>query len=191
VETLAVGDLVQTLRSGPSGIRWIGRRHVDCTRHPEPRDVWPVRVQAGAFGTSSSGRELPRRDLFLSPNHAVFVDDVLIPARLLINGTTIAQVPVDSITYYHVELADHDLLMTEGVPTESYLDTGDRANLEGAAGGHVRLHPDFANHSHDAAVAWETKGCAPLLLHGLRLDAIRRRLNGLAVEQAGVISMAS
>jgi len=43
------------------------------------RVSFPVRVVAGAFG---EGR--PRRDLLLSPDHAVFVDHVLIPAKHLI-----------------------------------------------------------------------------------------------------------
>jgi Hint domain len=57
-----------------------------------PETVWPVRVRAAAFG-----KGMPRRDLWLSPDHAVFVDDVLIPVRHLINGITIAQVPVDDV----------------------------------------------------------------------------------------------
>jgi T5SS/PEP-CTERM-associated repeat protein len=61
---------------------WIGHRTVDCSRHPEPRKVWPVRISAGAFGP---GR--PCRDLFLSPDHAVYVADVLIPVKHLINAT--------------------------------------------------------------------------------------------------------
>ena len=78
---------------GAAPIIWIGRREVDCTRHPKPRKVWPVRVAAGAFGP---GR--PHTDLFLSPDHAVYVNEVLIPIRHLINGSTIAQVPVDRVT---------------------------------------------------------------------------------------------
>ena len=74
--------------TSPSGqitrITWIGHRRVDCARHPDPRRAWPVRVSVGAFGDG-----LPRRDLWLSPDHAVFVDRVLIPIKHLINGCTI------------------------------------------------------------------------------------------------------
>jgi hypothetical protein len=55
---------------------WIGHRQVDCRRHPEPRKVWPIRIQAGCFGHG-----LPSRELFLSPDHAVLVGDVLIPVN--------------------------------------------------------------------------------------------------------------
>jgi len=87
VEELQVGDEVATkLRGSSAPIVWIGHRTVKCTRHPNPRRVRPVRIAAGAFGP---GR--PSRDLFLSPDHAIHVDDVLIPAKHLINGTSIVQ----------------------------------------------------------------------------------------------------
>ena len=56
----------------------------------------------------------------------MFVDGALIPMRYLINGSTIVQEPVDEVTYYHVELAAHDVILAEGLPCESYLNTGNR-----------------------------------------------------------------
>ena len=87
VEDLKRGEPVLAHGGGgrliPQPVVWIGRRSVDCRRHSKPELVWPVRVRAGAFGAGQPGR-----DLWLSPDHAVFVDDVLIPVRLLINGAT-------------------------------------------------------------------------------------------------------
>ena len=60
-----------------------------------PETVWPVRVRAGAFGENT-----PARDLWLSPDHAVFVNDVLVPVKLLINGTSIAQVKRKRVRYF-------------------------------------------------------------------------------------------
>ncbi len=169
VETLRVGDRVQTLLSGKAApVVWIGHRHIDCTRHPEPRKVWPVRISAGAFGP---GR--PCRDLWLSPDHAVYVIDMLIPAKQLINGATIVQVPVDSVTYYHVELPQHEVLLAEGLPAESYLETGDRANFANG-GTAVRQAADFS------ARTWEAHGCAPLIIAGPRLIAVRQWLGAMA-----------
>jgi hypothetical protein len=164
VERLAVGDLVRARFSGLVPVQWIGRRRVDCRRHPNPRMVWPVRVRANAFGHDS-----PHRDLWLSPDHAVFVDEVLIPVKHLINGTTIQQVPTDAVTYYHVELPDHDVLVAEGLPTESYLDTGDRANFANA-GKVVALHPRLA------ACVREGLGCAKLCVTGREVTAARAHL---------------
>jgi T5SS/PEP-CTERM-associated repeat protein len=165
VESLVAGDTVRTVLGGkPQPIVWIGHRSIDCSRHPQPRQVWPVRVAAGAFG-----RGLPARALYLSPDHAVYADGVLIPVKYLVNGETIAQVPCDSVTYYHLELPRHDVVLAEGLPAESYLDTGDRGNF--ANGGRpIALYPDFSSR------VWEAEGCAELIVTGPKLDAVRARL---------------
>ena len=41
------------------------------------------------------------------------------PVKHLINGVTVAQVPVDEVTYYHVELPRHSVLLAQGLPAES------------------------------------------------------------------------
>jgi Hint domain len=186
VETLRVGDFV---RVGPhsspcpllspvgreerekklGAIVWIGQRTIECRRHPSPQQVWPVRIRAGAFGD-----DVPRRDLFLSPDHAVLIDRVLIPVRYLINGTSIAQVAMDRVTYFHVELARHDVLLAEGLPAESYLDRGDRAVFANADV--VRLFGGFE--PTDACTTWEAAGCAPLVVTGPVVAATRRTLSG-------------
>ena len=112
---------------------------------------------------------MPATDLMLSPDHAVYVDRVLIPIRLLINGRTVRQVLQDRVSYHHVELAQHDVLLANGMPAESYLDTGDRARFSNG-GGVIALHPDFS------ARAWEMNGCAPLVQTGPVLTAVRKRL---------------
>jgi hypothetical protein len=127
-----------------------------------------VRIRAGAFGLAR-----PARDLYLSPDHAVFVANVMIPVKHLTNGTSIAQVAVDAVTYFHVELPEHSVLLAEGLTTESYLDTGDRANFANG-GRRVTLFPDFATRS------WEAAGCAPLVVAGSILDAVRDRVNRIA-----------
>jgi len=170
VERLAAGGAVLTPGGEIRRIIWIGYRHVDCARHPDPRKVWPVRVAAGAIGPGQ-----PHTDLYLSPDHAIYIDDVLIPVKRLINGSTVAQVPVDQVAYYHVELPRHDVLLAQGLPAESYLDTGGRCNF--ANGGvPVRLHADFS------VQMWEACGYAPLIVAGEALDNARQRINARAVE---------
>jgi collagen type I alpha len=71
VERLRVGDLVRTLSGQDWPVCWIGHRHVETRRHPKPNQVWPVRISADAFAPA-----MPLRDLWLSPDHAVFVDGV-------------------------------------------------------------------------------------------------------------------
>ena len=161
VETLAAGDLATTAAHGDRPITWIGHRRIDCRRHPKPEDVWPVHVLPGAMADG-----LPCRDLWLSPDHAVFMDGVLIPIRYLINGRTVVQEPRDWVTYYHVELATHDILRAEGLACESFLDTGNKADFDNS-GTVVRLQPAFAMH------VWGTEACAPLVLGGVDLQAAR------------------
>ena len=91
----------------------------------------------------------------------------------MINRTTIAQTPVHDVTYYHVELPCHAVLLAEGLPAESYLDVGDRSNFAGPSGT-VRLHPDLASRVREAV------GCAPLVVTGPELDAVRRSANARA-----------
>jgi collagen type I alpha len=165
VDALRVGDLVETVLEGtPAPIIWIGRRQVDCAHHPKPGQVWPIRVAAGAFGP---GR--PHAKLFLSPDHAVYVEDVLIPIKFLINGSTITQVPVDSVTYYHIELPQHDVMLAQGLPAESFLDMRDGSNYANRSGP-VRLYPNFS------AGMWEAFGCARLIVTGPELTAARELL---------------
>jgi len=172
VEALRAGQLVRTAAGEAKPVSWIGHRRVDCRRHPRPEEVWPVRVQAHAFGP---GR--PHRDLWLSPDHAVLVrgdgkgaaPDVLIPIRYLVNGASVRQRRRDQVTYYHVELAAHEVLLAEGLPAESYLDTGNRAAFANG-GTTVMATPDFARR------VWASAACAPLVMDGPRLIRVRQAL---------------
>jgi hypothetical protein len=170
VEHLRIGDLVPTQFAGTAPIKWIGHRHVDCRRHPKPQKVWPVRVRAGAFG-----HDMPRRDVLLSPDHAAFINDVLIPIRHLVNGATIRQEQVDEIVYWHVELEQHDVILAEGLPCESFLDIGNRGTFING-GRATQLHPDFSVDGSGTARVWEAYGCAPLAVTGEPLQAARSRL---------------
>ncbi len=180
IENLRAGDRVLTI-DGPQPIVWIGHRAIDCQRHPAPHLVWPVRICAHAFGPG-----LPRRDLWLSPDHALFIDGALIPVKHLIDGDAIAQVPVTNVEYWHVELPRHAVLLAEGLPAESYLSIGDRGNFANG-GSALTLHPDFASR------AWEARGCAPLVVGGPLLQAARaliaRRNGGVGKIAAAPLPM--
>ncbi len=128
VERLTPDDVVVTRSGRLRPVRWIGHRRIWLAFHPKPQDVYPVRVQAHAFGPG-----LPHRDLSVSPDHALFLDGVLIPARNLCNGATIRQEPMDAVEYFHVELERHDVLLAEGMHCESYLDTGNRTAFANGA----------------------------------------------------------
>ncbi len=125
VEQLRIGATVVLANGRIAPVVWMGHSSIDCATHPRPHEVWPVRVSANAFGPG-----VPARDLYLSPDHAVFIDGALIPVRYLSNGASVAQRPCGSITYWHVELPAHAVLVAEHLLAESYLDTGNRASFD-------------------------------------------------------------
>jgi hypothetical protein len=173
VEKLREGDRLEVMFGETTEpVIWIGHRRVDCQRHPRPEQVWPIRVSANAFGP---GR--PCRDLWLSPDHAIFFAGILTPVKYLINGTSIAQVPGNAVTYYHVELPRHNLVLAEGLPTESYLNIGNRSDFW-QQGQLMTLFPDFMSR------IWEAEGCAPLVITGPAFEAARRWVNALAATKA-------
>lgn len=191
VERLRVGDLaVLPCKGTTAPVRWIGTRRVDCRVHPRPHDVWPIRISAGAFGPL-----MPGRDLEVSPDHAIFFADetiagggMLVPARYLVNGATVVQHEVAVISYFHVELDRHEVLLSEGLTTESYLDTGNRASFSNG-GSLTMARPSFARgvfaregtvREATARDVWASRACAPLVLFGPRLAAARARLRALA-----------
>jgi len=168
VEDLEVGDRLPTMIGEKlAPIVWIGRRTIDCSRHPRPQLVWPVRVSAGAFGHGK-----PSRDLWLSPDHAIYAQGALIPVKHLINGSSITQVPRDSVTYYHVKLAQHDVVLANGLEAESYLPGGTDSTIFANNDGPITLHPDLSSR------VWEAEGCAPLVVTGPILEAARRQAQG-------------
>ncbi len=165
VDELRIGDRVRTAAGGVRPIRWIGVRTMDLVHCDKPEAVLPVRIRRDAFGDGK-----PRRDLYLSRDHAILSEGVLIPVKYLINGSSIRGVPKSvTVTYYHIELDRHDVVLAEGLPAESYLDTGGRA-MFGNRDRRMMPHPDFGER------VWESAGCAPLVITGSRVDTTRRLL---------------
>jgi hypothetical protein len=117
VETLKIGDRVRTVQGDLAPIKWIGIETI-TTADLHPRKAYPVQIKAGALGN-----QLPHRDLFVSPGHALFLDGILVDAGALVNDRSIVQTPptAETFVYYHVELAQHSLIVAEGSATESYI----------------------------------------------------------------------
>jgi hypothetical protein len=176
VEALLVGDQVVVLEAGERvlrPVRWIGERQIDLRRHPRRDVAAPVRILRSAFAEAS-----PCRDLLVSPDHCLFVDGWLIPARLLINGMTITQdLAATAIRYFHIELDSHGVLLAEGLAAESYLDTGNRAFFDNA-GLPVTLHPCFAIEARPRS--WHQDACAKLAVGVDVVEPIWRALSDRA-----------
>jgi|GEM_PF-2165678 len=174
VEELKPGDdMVAVLAGQLLPVIWVGRRVVNCTQEERPAEMWPFRVRAHAFGP---GR--PHRDLYLSPDHAVHVDGMLVPIRYLENGATILRERRDRVAYFHVELARHDIVLSEGLGSESYLDTGNRDDF-------VRLRRapgETATQAEEAArQIWAERACLKLVSEGAALRTVRTKLAARAI----------
>ncbi len=125
VQNLKIGDFVQTYDGRLVPICWIGCQSIASRFSDELR--LPIRVKAGALRDN-----VPCRDLLVSPDHALFIDDVLAHAGALVNGTSIVRetnVPLN-FAYYHVEVEDHSLILAENTPAETFVDNIDRANFD-------------------------------------------------------------
>ncbi len=170
VERLRVGDVAITVRDdGPETAKvvWIARHEVPIVDHPDPDQMRPVRIMAGAF---ESG--MPQRDLRLSPRQALYFGGVLIEARDLVNGTTVIQEPTAGpVTYNAIELDQHDVMLADGLPVASFLDSGNHNIFEDRRT--VLLHPAFT-----AAAAAEP--CAKMAPDGEKLEAVKARLRARA-----------
>lgn len=164
VERLAVGDRVVTAAGLHRPIRWIGRRTYPGSSAPPTER--PVRIRAGALDDG-----VPARDLLVSPDHAVWLDGLFVAAGHLVNGTSITRGErVIDLTYWHIELDSHDLLLAEGASAESFLPApGLRRLFDGR-------DPD------DSAIG--PQAYAPRTALGPQLAALRRRL----IRRAGATS---
>ena len=129
VEALAVGDTVETLSGALRPIRWIGfGRDLVTAKNPLAR---PIIVRRGALADN-----VPKRDLYLTHGHALYIDGVLVPVELLVNHRSILWDDAARVVeYYHIELDGHDVVIAEGAPAESYHDAGNRALFQNARPG--------------------------------------------------------
>ena len=177
VERLAIGDRVVTASGEQRPIRWLGHRTIDCRHHPQPGEAYPVRILAHTFGS-----ERPASDLWVSPGHAICVDllgEMLIPASALVNGSTIQQVPVDEVTYWHVELDGHDILLAENLACESYLEMGNRGFFAESDVTILGASPDVRS---DASARTHGDFCRPFHAKGPFVDAARSQLRARALQ---------
>jgi hypothetical protein len=94
------------------------------------------------------------------------MDGVLVPVMHLVNGATILRDrKTGTVTYYHLELDRHEVVMADGLLLETYLDTGNRGQFEQETGDRGKA----------------TQSCAPLVTGGPKLAQLRRQLHDIAL----------
>ena len=181
VQDLSVGDTVITFGGEDRPIIWIGKRTIDLRHHPDPKAVQPVRIAANALAEN-----VPDRDLLVSPDHAIYIDGFLIPAKDLLNDFNITQQSPDRITYYHIELDEHAVIFASNAAVETYLDTGNRSSF--ADGGTAIIPAQQVGNA-----ARQQRSCAILLESGDVLRDIRARILRSAAHDAaaGILQIQS
>jgi Hint domain len=163
IENLKIGDWVVTSSGGMMPIRWIGWRSYSKSFAAGNNDVLPVLIRRAALGNG-----LPRRDLWVSPEHAMFIDGMLIPARDLINGKSIVRdESAGEVTYFHVEFDSHAVIYAEGAPSESFVDDESREMFDNAAE-YATLYPN--------AVRKPARFFVPRVEEGWELEQVRKQL---------------
>jgi Hint domain len=168
IEDLTIGDLLPTMFGGLRPVQWIGRypRKKSDPSKPWVKDASPVRIARSALAPN-----VPRADLYVTSSHSLLIDGVLVPAEMLINGTTITRYEaseIDELEYFHIKLESHDVVYAEGVPAETLL------NVEESA---VNFAEYFRRYGTPAT---EEARCAPVVRIGGREELKSRFRSALS-----------
>src|SRR3984957_15340385 len=127
IEDLTIGDLLPTVFGGLRPVQWIGRYPIKKSDPSKPwvKNALPIRIARSALGP-----ELPHADLYVTGGHSLLIDGVLVPAEMLLNGTTITRYEAseyDELEYFHIKLESHDVIYAEGTPAETLLEVNECA----------------------------------------------------------------
>ncbi|GBQ69461.1 hypothetical protein AA103196_2223 [Ameyamaea chiangmaiensis NBRC 103196] len=129
IETLEKGSKIIAYTDRGTELRdviWSGTAHtVVQTDKPDDQAGYPVRIRQNALADG-----VPNKDLLVTPEHCLFFNGRFVPARLLINGSSIAyDRTILSYDYFHIETEQHSIIVADGAMTETYLDTGNRGQF--------------------------------------------------------------
>jgi hypothetical protein len=194
VEDLAIGDHVRTADGRDVVVKWIGRQLVKPAAVNLPLDerLTPVCITAGTLGNHSDLYVTADHGMIVSPSnsdaagkHSVgepLKDGLVINASALVNGDTVRFVPVSEMptefTYYHIETEDHDVILANGAPSETFIDVAGRSVFDNydeyiALYGVERIIPEMRKHR--------------ISTQRLLPDAIKARLASTAPDRVNVL----
>ena len=187
IEELRIGDNVLTASGETKAIKFIGRRKVSREHTGPWSGEGPVKISRFVIDDKT-----PHSDLYVSPWHAIYIDNILIPAKYLVNGVTIvadAKPEALSLTYFHIELDTHEAILAEGLAVESFL--RDDPHAFDNADEYVRLYGSPEEPLTPFAVYFPYTGrqelashirsaLAPVYDFRMPIDKVRDRISGRA-----------
>ncbi|WP_394180403.1 Hint domain-containing protein [Yoonia maritima] len=122
VETLVPGDLVETREHGFQPIKAISRTDLEFKGVMNQERFKPISITAHSLGNG-----LPERDLCISPQHRVLMRDETDQSELLVAAKSLVTKPgirvmkgKRSVSYIHIVLEQHEILISNGTATESF-----------------------------------------------------------------------
>ena len=194
VEDLQLGDQVLTVEGKAEPVIWLGHHTINCHRQVKADKAYPVCIEKDALDDN-----VPSRNLYVSPDHSIYIDGVMIPAFAIVNGLTIQQPRTEQfVTYYHVELPSHQAIYAEGVAAESYLDTSsDNRKFFKASSESSNVHAIAAQYPPcpEGVEAWrhiwDTQGYAKLVMSGPVLESVKMRLQRRAEQLLNLFRIAA
>jgi hypothetical protein len=176
VETLGPGDHVRTLDGGSRPVLWRGESQVSGFNLLLSPRLWPIRLRKDALGPNC-----PAHDLVVSPQHRMMLGSKIVARmtgqeRVLVAASKLTDLPgvqviypPAGVTYHHLLLDAHDIVIANGASSESLL-TGPMA-LE-APSHHAReeLFAKFPKRLHNAA-----DPVLPIMQKSARISTLVRR----------------
>ena len=155
IEKLTAGDEIITYdwenkKQKIQKLIWVGHKK-NTFRYGQPDDLsgYPVRICKNAIADG-----IPHKDLLVTAEHSLFFEGMFIPARMLVNGSSIFyDHTMTSYDIFHIETEKHSVIWSDGALSESYLDTGNRP---------IGLHSNQTTRARNYTQTWATHGCAPL-----------------------------
>jgi len=132
IEDLKAGDHVLTANGRKARVRWLATSHFAASVLHVTPGLRPVCVPAGSIGPGQ-----PHSDLWVSPQHRVLLDGwnielTLGQPRVFVRAKHLglpqpAPTPDlrDGVDYFHLLLDRHDIVVSNGLPTESFFPGGE------------------------------------------------------------------
>ncbi|PYD76815.1 hypothetical protein CFR71_00115 [Novacetimonas pomaceti] len=180
VQDLRIGDEIIAYAGDHRQARrviWAGRKH-ETVRPGLPDDEagYPVRILRDAIAEG-----VPYKDMLITAEHCLFFDGGFVPARMLVNNRSVFyDRSITSYEYYHIETEEHSVIRADGMLTESYLDTGNRASF--------RQSGNIVSIGGRPVRSWAKDAAAPLTVSREVVEPLFRRIEGRAAEAGHAIA---